>query len=198
MLTQNAQVRVVLIRPGATEYDLQGRVQGNLEIPLCAQGQQEVEQMVPELSEMEIRTFYAAVGPAAQQTAQTLAQALGVKVKNLGKLDNINWGLWQGMCFDEIRHKHPKLYRHFRESPETICPPQGESIQELCRRAQGVLRRIVRRHRGQTIGIVAPEPLLSVIRHLLDHSHWGNLWQAARCHGTWQTLTVDAEGFLAK
>ena len=42
-------VRVLLIRPGATEYDQQGRVQGTLDVPLCEDGRQEVEKMVEEL-----------------------------------------------------------------------------------------------------------------------------------------------------
>ena len=40
--------QILLIRPGTTEYDQQGRVQGTLDIPLCEDGRQEVEAMVGE------------------------------------------------------------------------------------------------------------------------------------------------------
>ena len=35
--------QILLIRPGSTEYDQQGRVQGTLDIPLCEDGRQEAE-----------------------------------------------------------------------------------------------------------------------------------------------------------
>ena len=38
--------KILLIRPGVTEYDQQGRVQGTLDIPLCEDGRREVEAMI--------------------------------------------------------------------------------------------------------------------------------------------------------
>ena len=52
-------VQILLIRPGTTEYDQQGRVQGTLDIPLCEDGRQEVETMVEELRGQPIAAIYA-------------------------------------------------------------------------------------------------------------------------------------------
>ena len=41
--------QILLIRPGATEYDQQGRIQGTLDIPLCEDGRRQVEAMIEEL-----------------------------------------------------------------------------------------------------------------------------------------------------
>ena len=193
MLTRHAQVRVVLICPGATDYALQHRVQGTLEVPLNAQGEQEAEQMASQLQPLGLQALYAAAGPAAQQTARKLAKSLDLRVRKLGKLNNLDWGLWQGMQIDEIRQMNPKVYRHFRRHPEQVCPPEGETLGQLEQKAAGVIRRILRRHRGEVIGIVAPEPLRSVIRHLLGDGNWGDLWQANCAHGTWVELEVDPE-----
>jgi broad specificity phosphatase PhoE len=38
--------KLLLIRPGVTEYDQQGRIQGTLDIPLCEDGRRQVEAMV--------------------------------------------------------------------------------------------------------------------------------------------------------
>ncbi len=197
MLTQHAQVRVVLICPGATDYALQHRVQGTLEVPLNAQGEAEVQHMVQQLRPLGLKALYAALGPAAQQTAQALGKALRLRVRKLGKLNNLDWGLWQGMQIDEIRQMHPKVYRHFRRHPEEVCPPEGETLGQLEQRASSVVRRILKRHRGEVIGIVAPEPLRSVIRHLLGAGDWGDLWQANCDHGTWMELEVDPERVCA-
>ena len=72
----------LLIRPGATEYDQQGRVQGTLDIPLCEDGRQQVETMIEELREQPIAAIYTspAVGRA---NGRALGEAFDVKVKTL-------------------------------------------------------------------------------------------------------------------
>ena len=42
----SSMVQIALIRPGTTDYDLQGRIQGRLDIPLNQQGQEQVAQAI--------------------------------------------------------------------------------------------------------------------------------------------------------
>ena len=43
-------LQIVLIRPGCTDFEEQGRIQGTLDIPLNEQGRQQVERMTAELA----------------------------------------------------------------------------------------------------------------------------------------------------
>ena len=45
-------VQIVLIRPGSTDYDEQGRIQGTLDIPLSEQGTREVERVIEEIRQL--------------------------------------------------------------------------------------------------------------------------------------------------
>jgi phosphoserine phosphatase len=183
--------QVLLIRPGATEYDQQGRVQGTLDIPLCEDGRQEVAAMVAELREKPITAIYASPCKSAVQTAEALASALDLKPKALDVLHNLDQGLWQGMLVEEVRTKQPKVYRQWQEQPETICPPQGETLGEARQRVQAVLSKLLKKHKqGELVAIIAPEPLASVIRNLLGHEEWGDLWRCASCGSRWQVLEV--------
>ena len=53
-------LRIVLIRPGSTDYDVQERIQGSLDIPLNEQGLAEVAATVEQLRDKGIETIYAA------------------------------------------------------------------------------------------------------------------------------------------
>src|SRR5688572_431547 len=88
--------QILLIRPGTTEYDQQGRVQGTLDIPLCEDGRQEVEALVGELRDKPIAAVYSSPSQSAQQTAEALAATLDLKVKTVDNLENLDHGLWQG------------------------------------------------------------------------------------------------------
>src|SRR3989304_8631815 len=99
--------QILLIRPGATEYDQQGRIQGTLDIPLCEDGRRQVEAMVEELRSQPITAIYTSPCQAAEQTAEALGEALDVKVKSLASLPNLDHGLWQGKLGRGGENKQP-------------------------------------------------------------------------------------------
>jgi probable phosphoglycerate mutase len=183
--------QILLIRPGMTEYDQQGRVQGTLDIPLCEDGRQEVAATVAELRNQPISAVYASPSQSAVQTAEALAAAFDLKVKTLDKLQNLDQGLWQGMLVDEVKSKQPKVYRQWQEQPEVVCPPQGETLGEARQRVQAALAKLLKKHKSDgLLAMVIPEPLASVFRNVLGHEGWGDLWRCASCNGRWQLLEV--------
>lgn len=182
-------VQILLIRPGTTEYDQQGRVQGTLDIPLCEDGRQEVEKMVEELRGTQIAAVYTSPCQAASQTAEALAAAFEVKTKTLDKLKNVDQGLWQGMLVAEVKTKQPKVYRQWQDQPENVCPPQGETLAAASQRVQAAFAKLFKKHKADgVVAIVAPEPLASVIRHALGGEGWGDLWQCAKGRPRWQLI----------
>jgi probable phosphoglycerate mutase len=187
-------VQILLIRPGTTEYDQQGRVQGTLDIPLCEDGRQEVEKMVEELRGKQIAALYASPCQSAEQTAEAISTAFDVKTKTVDKLQNLDQGLWQGMLVSEVKTKQPKVYRQWQEQPETICPPQGETLVAAEQRVQAAMAKLLKKHRDDAlVAIVAPEPLASVIRHALGQEDWGDLWQCSKCCAQWQVISPPQE-----
>lgn len=189
---------VILIRPGSTDFDEQGRIQGTLDVPLNEQGSAEVVRLAGELRERStekssLETIYHSAGSSAQQTAELLATALAIKSKKLDNLQNLNHGLWQGMRVEEVKRKHPKVYRQWQEQPDSVCPPEGETLDTARSRVQGVLRKLLRKHRDGTIGLVVPEPLARLVRCQLNHSELGNLWTAGEEHGSFEAIVVEPE-----
>lgn len=184
-------VQVLLIRPGATEYDQQGRVQGTLDVPLCEDGRQEVEKMVEELRGQPVSAIYASPCQSAEQTAEALGTVLNLKTKTIDKLQNLNHGLWQGMLVDEVKTKQPRVYKQWLDQPETVCPPQGETLGLARQRVQAALAKVLKKHKSDgLLAIVSPEPLASVIRHVLGGGEWGDLWHCANAKVRWQLLEV--------
>ena len=112
--------KILLIRPGVTEYDQQGRIQGTLDIPLCEDGRRQVEAMVEALRAQPIQAIYSSPLQAAQQTADALGEALDVKVKSLDALQNLDHGLWQGMLVKDVKTKQPKVYRQMNRDRKSV------------------------------------------------------------------------------
>ena len=153
---------VVLIRPGSTDFDQQNRIQGILDLPLNESGTQEIEQLAEKLEPFSLEVILCSPLESARSTARILGETLGVRVKELDELQNLNPGLWQGMRVDDIRQKHPRLYKQLQEAPDTICPPEGEMVSDAVERVRKVLQRPLKRY--DALAIVAPEPLATLIR----------------------------------
>jgi broad specificity phosphatase PhoE len=155
----------IVIRPGETDFDQQSRIQGGLDLPLSETGRRQVRDLIGRLSQLSIDIVYASPTEPALSTAREVAASLDVPVKELEGLENLSHGLWEGMRLDEVRRKHPRVFKQWRESPKAVCPPEGESCAEAHERVRRALKRPSRRR--QPFAIVAPEPLATLIASIL-------------------------------
>lgn len=183
-------LQIILIRPGSTDYDVQRRIQGTLDVPLNDQGAMEVAQMIEELRGQPIELIYSPDCEPAMQTARAISDALGVKLKKLDHMENLNQGLWQGVLIDEVRVKQPRVYRQWQERPEAVCPPEGEMVGEADERIRAAIARLEKRHKEGAVGLVLPEPLASLLRRQLCQCELGDLWKATEEHGRWEVLEL--------
>jgi broad specificity phosphatase PhoE len=159
--------QVVLIRPGATMYDEQNRVQGVLDIPLSERGQSEVARMAQKLAHcsngLRLSALYCGPGENVIRTAEMIGKAVGIRPKRIDEFRNLDQGLWQGLQIDEIRRRNTKLFRQWIEDPETICPPQGETVENAMGRIKTAFRPLLKRHHDEAIGVVVGEPLVRMV-----------------------------------
>jgi len=181
-------VQIVLIRPGTSEFDEQGRIQGNLDIPLSEQGQREVQTCIEELRPLGMKIVYSCPCEAAWQTASAIGSGLGIKAKQIEGLANLDHGLWQGMQLEEVRRKQPRVYRQWQESPATVCPPEGEMISDCRERAMAAITKLQKKHKDAIIGVVVPEPLAGILYCDLSHCQTAEDWKANNRGGAWQLI----------
>src|SRR5262249_18608988 len=85
--------QLVLIRPGATVYNEQNRLQGILDIPLSERGRGEVARMVPVLARAldgaPLAALYCGPGENVVRTAEIVGNALGIRPKTVEDFRNL-------------------------------------------------------------------------------------------------------------
>ncbi len=185
-------LKIILIRPGSTDLDEQGRITGTLDVPLNECGTNQVARTVDELADHEIQAIYTSPCKSCLQTANALGKELHLKGKPVNDLKNLNHGLWHGKTIDEVKQKQPKVYRQWQEHPETVCPPEGESLTSAKMRGRAVLAKLAKKHKDGVIAVVVSEPFASLFRSLLDHGELGDLWKAECQCGGWKQYEVEA------
>lgn len=190
-------LQVVLIRPGETQFDQEGRIQGTLDVPLSKSGLVELAETAADLQDKRLETVYCGPCTSAAETASAVAEALDIKYKTLDKLKNVDYGLWQGLQIEEVKRKQPKVYKQWLEHPETVCPPEGETISSAQERVAASLGKLLKKHKQGAIGLVVPEPLASVVRSYLTQSALSEVWQNGVEGANWEAICVQPEVLAA-
>jgi probable phosphoglycerate mutase len=156
---------IAIVRPGQTEFDEQERIQGDLNLPLNDAGRAETDEIIERLRDLAIDQIFTSPTDPAFTTALQIGEALGVSVKEIEVLANVDYGLWEGLCLDEIKRKQPKVFKQWQDAPESICPPEGETCAEALQRARKGLKRPMKRKGGYAI--VSLDPMAALIESVI-------------------------------
>lgn len=155
---------IILVRSGSTELDDQGRIVGSLDLPLSSKGIEEAQLSLSELKSFPVTAVVSAPSRSAQQSGQMIAKLFRLRNRPEATLTNLDCGLWHGRALDEFRDNQPSLLKQWKESPEKVCPPEGETVEDVRKRVAISLRKLLRKHRKGVLVIVAPEPLLGILQ----------------------------------
>ena len=184
--------RIALVRPGSTDFDRQGRITGTLDIPLDEEGLQQAALVAEALSGEAVEAVYCSPCEAAQETAAFVGKAHGLKPKTVEKLRNLDLGLWQGMLTDDVKRKHPKVFRQWQEHPQSVCPPEGEMIYDALARIEAVLAKLLKKYKDKEglIVLVVPKPLVTLLQCHFDAAELSDLWKVEQPCGSWTIIDV--------
>lgn len=129
-------MRILLARHGETQWNVEGRSQGQgFDIPLSETGRGQALALGARLAGLPIRRALASPLLRARQTAEL---ALGDRAALLtcdDRLMEISHGLWEGLLPEEIRAAFPEIQKAWRETPDQVQLPGGESLQAVDARA---------------------------------------------------------------
>jgi broad specificity phosphatase PhoE len=170
---------LVVIRSGTTDYDLQGRIRGNLNIPLAPAGIAAAEAAARHVSVALPVALYTSPTRCSVETADLIGAATSLVPRRVPSLAGLDLGLWQGMLVSEIRRRQPRLARHWEEDPWTVVPPDGEPLAAARDRIAAAIGKILSRHPEGPVAVVVPAPIDRIIREVISGEPAGDLWQIA-------------------
>ncbi len=182
---------VVVVRPGSTLFDEQERIKGSLDMPLSASGVEQVHRIAIEIAKLPITTVYCGPCESAQSTAREIAEQTRSKWKVCDCFRNLDHGLWQGKLIDELKRQQPRLFKQLQENPRSFCPPGGETVAEAEARVEKLIIKLCRKHANETIAVVIPEPLASLIAAKLKETDLVDLWKSECDNGSWEVIDSD-------
>jgi probable phosphoglycerate mutase len=147
--------RVVAIRHGETAWNVDARIQGQLDIPLNEVGRRQARRLGGALAGEDICAVYASDLLRAAETAQAVAAAAGVELVLHPGLRERAFGRFEGLTFSEIEARWPDETLRWRRRDPGFGPQGGEVLRDFYDRCIRVAAELAARHRGRQIALVA-------------------------------------------
>jgi probable phosphoglycerate mutase len=155
--------RIIAIRHGETAWNIDTRIQGQLDIPLNPTGRWQASRVAQALAGESIQAIYASDLLRAWETAGAIAEATGLTRQAHQGLRERGFGEFQGKTFAEIEALWPEQSRQWRARHPEWAPPGGESLSALRVRIVQTACELAARHRGEQIVMVAHGGVMDVL-----------------------------------
>ena len=157
-------MRILLARHGETPWNAEGRYQGQIDIPLSPIGEAQAQALGERLKSIDITRAVASPLSRAQHTAQLALGARADMLLTEPDLQEIAHGEWEGLLASEIHEKDPSRLRAWREEPDTVLMPCGESLRLVLDRSwRGLTRAAEGLGDEDTLLVVAHDAVNRVI-----------------------------------
>jgi probable phosphoglycerate mutase len=187
--------RLILVRHGETEGNVQQVWHGALDAPLTARGELQVAATAARIAELHaedpIDYFYVSPLPRAQSTAAVIATAIELQPVIEPDLREFDLGDWEGRGFQELRDVE-NLWGRWEQDPG-FAPPHGESPLSFNRRARATLSRLADAHPGHSLLVVTHGGYISsVLASWLGQS--AGDWRAFDPHNCAISILVGENG----
>ena len=186
-----ASTWVYLARHGEVLHAAEGRFFGHMDIALSPAGLAQAA-LGERLGAEPIEAVYASDLLRAQQSAAPLAAARRTGVMAVPPLREMAMGRWEGLTFAEIRAREPELCDRWLADPFAMPFPDGEGLADLQARALPAFRRVVERHAGRRIAVVAHGGTNRVILAEALGLPLGNIFRLAQDYAAWSLIEYRA------
>ncbi|WP_154307000.1 histidine phosphatase family protein [Metabacillus lacus] len=157
-------MELLLIRHGKSEA--KGRIAGQADFPLSEEGYQQSKMLADLLKSQGLQHIYCSPLNRAYSTAMIISDSLGLDPIPLHELKERDAGVFNGMSRREAIELFPSEWEGAWTDPLS-APPQGETFEDVEKRAENVLHLLLKQHRKEKVAIVSHSGFLNILMLLL-------------------------------
>mmetsp|Transcript_9311 Transcript_9311/g.26475 ORF Transcript_9311/g.26475 Transcript_9311/m.26475 type:complete len:232 (+) Transcript_9311:194-889(+) len=167
---------VVLVRHGETDWNAEGRLQGQNDPPLNGRGREQAENVALHLAKVQqsvqqsgsgsgrVEVIYSSDLVRASATAEEIAKRLGVKLQLKKEFREKCLGVMEGLTLQEARKKVPDAFDKWRKGRVV---PGSEDKLSVQSRLQSALDDIEKDFGGRKVVVVTHGGILNSIHRLI-------------------------------
>ena len=145
--------RLLLVRHAEVEARYHRIFGGKIDMNLSPRGQEQARILAKFLSAKKLEAIYASPMKRVQQTLAHFLEKGALPQTIVPDLREVDFGDWTGLNWEQVSAKFNLLTHEWLEHIERGMMPNGESGRQFRARVEPALRKIIKDHPGQTVGI---------------------------------------------
>ncbi len=129
--------RIILIRHGETDWNVEERIQGLSDQPLNARGREQAS-----AADAYVRRRFEPTHIWSSDLARCVqtAEALETPFKPTPTLREIGFGEWEGLSWTVLQERHPESVSRYFAADTTFQAPGGELLADMIERGKSFIR----------------------------------------------------------
>ncbi len=152
--------RLVLLRHGESQWNLENRFTGWVDVPLSPKGIEEAKSAGEKLREVKFHRAFTSVLMRANETLRIVLEAIGqtgIPIEKDKALNERMYGELQGLNKAETAQKYGDAQVKIWRRSYDVRPPGGESLKDTAERTLPYYEKMIKPHllKGETIIIAA-------------------------------------------
>ncbi|MEY4883242.1 MAG: hypothetical protein RIS34_1096 [Pseudomonadota bacterium] len=156
--------QIIAVRHGETAWNVENRIQGQLDIPLNETGRWQAQRVARALAARDpIAALYSSDLLRAWETAMSIADTTHLSVQTDEGLRERGFGIFQGKTYTQIETDWPADSLRWRRRDPDWAPPEGESLVDFRTRVLDTVQSLAARHVGQQIVVVAHGGVMDIL-----------------------------------
>lgn len=138
-------MKLIFIRHGQTDWNLQGKIQGSYDSVLNDTGIKQAMELSEKLLNLDYKfsKIYTSPQKRALKTAEILSEYSNIDYFPIEDLKEINMGKWEGLSWEEVEMKYPTEYREWYLNRQYTKTPDGESYDDMLKRVLKAIKKII-------------------------------------------------------
>ena len=158
-------VKFVIVRHGYSEGNREKRFSGQMDLPLDAAGKRQAQSVAKYVCDnFKIDAVYSSDLIRAYDTAKPCADKLGLEVKTLKELREVDVGDFTGVLIEEVKVRYKEAFENYRQNPGIAQFPNGESYGDMLNRALPAVEKIIAENDGKTVLIATHGGVIRALR----------------------------------
>jgi len=155
------QTKLIIVRHGITDWSVEKRYCGRTDIPLNNSGKKQAAELCRVLSSEKIDAVYTSSAKRAHEFAKIAFEKLPIAV--MPELNEMAFGIFEGLTYDEIMRKHHEIYTKWIEDPSGEDIPEGESMGDFKKRIESAFKKIIRHGENKTSAVITHAGTIKMI-----------------------------------
>ena len=188
-------MHIVLTRHGQVEGIDPPRFRGRMELVLTDLGRRQATALGAAVAtQFKPAAVYTSPMQRCRDTGAAIAQACGVPAQVQPGIDDFDYGEWQWKTHEEARTQFPRDFALWKQTPQWMRFPGGESLQAVALRTADALRELLAHHADDTVVLVAHDSVNRVLLMQALDLPLSSYWRIEQSPCCINVLDIHADG----